>query len=114
MSLPPLPRAYIVGPYSNDDPLVILENVKRAAITAIWAAQRGYLPVLPHMMHTHHLSWDEALDYCTHVIRGLDKDRDVVVLSPGWEGSKGSRKEVLLGQFLSLKIIEGGCDVAAL
>lgn len=102
-----LPQAYIVGPYSNDEQTLVLINIHAVLLVALKAANAGFLPIVPHTMQNHHVgTWDDAMDRCRYLIRGLDPKQDVIILAPNWEHSRGSREEVMLAQFLSIKIID--------
>ncbi len=102
-----MPQAYIIGPYTSPDPDHLLDNVRSALAVALKAAAVGYLPIVPHTMGNHRVStWDDAMERCRYLIRGLDPRQDVVILSPHWEESRGSREEVVLAQFLSIRIID--------
>ena len=95
------PQAYIAGPYTG--------AVSGHVWAALRAAQRvmearGWLPIVPHVMGPHDATWDAAMGRCRAILRGLDPERDCVVLLPEWEASRGACAERELALSLGLKI----------
>lgn len=98
-------QAYLAGKYTGT-PEETLANVLRAVEAAPRVIVAGFLPIIPHTMGPHrNQTWEGAMERCRELIRGLEPSRDVVVLLPGWEESRGAREERILAAFHGIETI---------
>jgi hypothetical protein len=99
-------QAYIAGRYTGT-PEEVQQHILLALKGAARASGHGYLPIIPHTMGPHRgQTWDGAMDRCRELIRGLDPARDIVVALPNWMDSRGAREEVLLAEFLGIRVVD--------
>jgi len=102
------PQVYVAGSYSADRQIDIQGNVLRA----LQVAQQliglyRVLPIVPHSMGLHHgTSWDSAMIRCREIIHSLAPGRDVVVMLPGWQASRGATEERELALSLGIRVYE--------
>ena len=89
--------AYIAGPYRGKTKEECDLNVQSAKQIAKLVANKGWMPVTPHL-NTHgfeflcpHLPDQFWLDGTLELMRKCD----IVVLCPGWEFSSGTKAEIL-------------------
>lgn len=97
-------RAYILGPKLGDTFEEATQQVMVMLTVAGRALNRGYLPVVPQLedlVDDHR----DTEDHHKHVLRSLKRDRDIVMLCPGWELDKHATAEVMLCEFLNLKLV---------
>ena len=98
------PQVYCAGPYSGTTEQ-IKDNIVAALRAALMLSGHGFMPIVPHTMGPHHgMSWDEAMERCRLTVSRLDPARDMVVLLPGWEGSKGTLEEMRLAEKLGITV----------
>ena len=95
---------YIAGPFRADTPFEIAENVRRAERWGLAVAQAGYMPLIPHA--------NTALFHgqCTEKfwIEGtmeLLRRCDAVVVTPGFEGSSGTKGEIIEAARLKIPVV---------
>ena len=86
-------QAYVAGSYTADTRTRTLQNISKALVAACALAKQGVHPIVPHTSGSHRATWDEAMDRCRAIIRGMDPSRDYLVLLPGWEDSRGAQEE---------------------
>lgn len=91
-------RLYIAGPYSADNVIDVLDNMRRGMRTGTEALLQGWAPFVP--WHDFHfqlmLRGDEALtvdDYYRYSLAWLEVS-DAMLVLPGWENSKGTLAEI--------------------
>lgn len=104
---PAFSQVYIAGAYSHHTQIGVQANILAAVSAAKALLYRHYLlPILPHTMGPHHgISWEEAMVRCRGLICGLDRERDAVVMLPGWEQSKGATEERELAISLGIRVM---------
>ncbi len=84
--------AYISGPYRAKDIHAVVQNIRQAERAAIHYWQEGYAVICPH---TNTALMDGAVK-TRRILAGdleLLRRADLVVMLPGWTGSRGSRRE---------------------
>jgi len=98
---------YVAGPYSNDNPDIIDENIGKARQIAITLMDMGYGVIVPHLNtfkfeHTcKNITYEDFQElYLKLMIRGSD----VVLFIPGWQDSKGCKMEKLVADALDLPV----------
>ena len=96
--------AYIVGPYRSKTVHGIVENIRRAEAIAIKYWQFGYAVICPHKntalfdgLAPDHVWLDGDIE--------ILKRCDVIVMTPGWENSSGSKAELEIAKQLGKEII---------
>lgn len=98
-------QAYVCGPYTHMFEVGLLDNIASALATARYLTGRGWYPIVPHVMGPHRATWDEAMERCRSLVRGLDPQADVVVVLANWEQSKGAQEEVALARALGIRVM---------
>ena len=98
---------YIAGPYSNNNPNIVDENIGRARQIAIALMDMGYGVIVPHLntfkfentcQNTTYEDFQEL--YLRLMIRGSD----AILFIPGWQDSKGCKMEKLVADALDLPV----------
>jgi len=98
-------QAYVAGSYSADTRTRVLHNISRALVAGCSLTKQGFHPIVPHTAGSHHATWDDAMERCRFTIRNMSPTRDVLVLLPGWEQSKGACEERQLALDVGLPIL---------
>lgn len=98
-------QIYVCGPYTHPTDEGTRAHIRSALSFAHALVQAGWLPIVPHTMGPHRMTWEEAMCRCRYLIQGLDIHRDALVTLPGWTESRGSREEVLLAESRGLRIL---------
>jgi hypothetical protein len=98
-------QAYICGPYTSSTEDGTRANIRAALGYSHALVASGWFPICPHASGFHHATWDEAMERCRSIIRGLDPNRDALVTLPGWLHSKGSKEEVQLAEQLGIPVL---------
>ena len=98
---------FIAGPYfSGGDPKKIEENIRHAERYQVALANRGIGFFCPHN-HTEHFevkaNAPESFYYELDMIF-LERVCDALLAIPGWENSKGARREVECAKRMGLKV----------
>ena len=99
---------YIAGPYRNDDPMQVEQNILNARTAAVMVADRGvYFPVTPHLCTGgfEHVSTASDDFYLAGTLELL-KVCQAVLLLDGWELSSGSRVEVCTAINMRIRIFD--------
>ena len=100
-------RVYIAGPYTPNDGReeTRLENVRRASEVAQRLLKAGHTPFCPHTMTA---GWEGTCGYDDFLRRGIEllATCDAILLRPGWEQSRGARREHEEAVTLGLLITE--------
>jgi len=99
-------QAYICGPYTAPTEAERMLNIQKALDAASMLILRGYAPIVPHVAVGHNLAWESAMEQCRRLIQNLIPGRDLVVLIPGWERSRGSKQERELALRLGIRIVD--------
>jgi hypothetical protein len=100
-------RVYVAGPYSPLDRReeTRLENIRRASEAAQQLLNAGHIPFCPHTMTA---GWEETCGYDDFLRLGIEwlAACDAILLLPGWEQSKGARREHEEAVTLGLLIVD--------
>jgi Domain of unknown function (DUF4406) len=93
-------RIYVAGPYSADNVLDVLTNIRNGIRAAVKLTQNGYAPYCPWLDFMFHLllrtDKQEELtveDYRANSLAWLPACHAVLVL-PGYETSRGTQAEI--------------------
>lgn len=93
---------YVAGPYTKPDPAV---NTRRACLVANWLADRGWMPIVPHLSHLWHLCtpkpYPEWLAYDLELIARCD----MLLRIPG--ESSGADGEVEFAKARGIRVFHG-------
>lgn len=89
-----IPRVYVAGSFTSDNPLIINNNVARASAVGDLVCQAGCVPIVPHetghrraQIQTNYKWWIEAT---LQAMRACD----AVVVVPEYKESKGTIGEI--------------------
>jgi hypothetical protein len=94
---------YLAGPYSATSRAKVLGNIQRAVEVASELRRVGYVVFVPHLES---MFGEDALnedEWVQHGIRLLEACEEVMVL-PGWERSRGTKKEIEYAKRIGLPI----------
>lgn len=91
-------RVYVAGPYSSDNVIGVLDNIRNGMRAATELFLAGFAPFAPWFDFHFHLNLrdGETLsveDYYQYSLAWLEASHAMLVL-PGWENSKGTLKEI--------------------
>jgi len=99
-------RVYVAGPYSGPDVITILDNMRRGLRVSHQVLKHGFAPFAPWLDYLFSLIGETTLEeYYAYSIAWL-KVSDCVLLVPGWETSKGTKKELEIASELGLPVFE--------
>lgn len=116
----PIRRVYVAGPFTNNDPHKVAENINAASEMAEILRGAGFFPYVPHsalggaravavdfvgqasevFIGLPDLSWDEAMEDCRDMVARMD----AVFLLPDWAKSRGATEEKALAEALGLPV----------
>lgn len=99
-------RIYIAGPYSADNVISVLENIRKGIRASSEVLLAGFAPFCPWLdfMYSLVLREGEQISvetYYAYSLKWLEVS-DAVFVLPGWESSRGTRREI--GAALALDI----------
>ena len=103
-------RIYIAGPYSADNVLGVLRNMRRGINIATQVFKGGYAPFCPHLDYQFTLMADEyndfeVNDYYAYSMAWLEVS-DAVLVLPNSELSKGVQAEIERAKELNIPVFE--------
>ena len=101
-------RVYVAGPYSANNVITVLDNIRKGINAAKDVFLAGFAPFCPWLdfHYTLMLKDGEKLtvdDYYEYSLSWLDAS-DAVLVLPNWESSKGTVMELKQAQELSIPI----------
>ena len=101
-------RVYVAGPYSADNVISVLNNMREGMRLSTKVLLAGYAPFCPWIDHHFCLMLrnDEELtveDYYKYSMAWLDVS-DAVLLLPGWETSTGTLAEIERAKELNIPV----------
>jgi hypothetical protein len=102
-------RIYIAGPYSGNDILTILSNIRNGIKLAVRVLQhKGFSPFCPWLDFLFDLVLEDGQkitidDYYEYSMAWLEVS-DAVLLMPGWKNSTGAIKEKHRAEQLNIPI----------
>ena len=89
---------------------MILKTICAWALSLTGAAveltRRGYHCIVPHVSGSHRVDWETAMDRCRATIHGMDTDKDVMAMLPGWEASRGAREERDIAFAIGMAVVD--------
>jgi hypothetical protein len=105
-----LKKIYIAGPYSSDNVLGVLRNMRRGMRLATKVFKAGFAPFCPHLDYHFTLQAEEnndftVGDYYNYSMAWLEVS-DAVLLLPGWRDSTGTKAEVDRAYELNIPVFE--------
>lgn len=101
-------RIYVAGPYSADNVIRMLDNIREGIKASKDVLLAGYAPFCPWLDHMYHLMLED--DDRLHVSHYQEcsmawlKASDGVLVLPGWEDSKGTCSEIRMAELSNIPI----------
>ena len=90
-------RIYIAGPYSDDNVMDVLRNIREGIRISTEVFKRGYAPFCPWLdFHYVLMDFDNKLtveDFYEYSLAWLEK-ADAMLVIGNWTQSKGTQKEI--------------------
>ena len=99
-------RIYVAGPYSSDNVLGMLGNMRRGILASEQLFAMGYAPFCPHLDYHYALVGEHALNEFYDYSMAWLEASDIVVILDGWKGSKGCQAEVARAKELGIPVVE--------
>jgi hypothetical protein len=97
-------RVYVAGPYSSDNVMVVLRNIREGIKTAEHLLALGYSPFCPWLDYHFEFYGDHIVDdYYRYSMDFLDVC-DAVLVIGAWQTSKGAKAEVKRAQELHIPV----------
>jgi hypothetical protein len=110
-------RVYVAGPFSADNVIDVLDNMRRGMRLCTEVMLAGCAPFCPWFDYhfqlmlrgTEHLTVNDYYDYSTAWL----KASDAVLRLPGWEDSKGAWAEIAQAREMNIPVFDTVDDLAA-
>lgn len=114
-------RVYVAGPYSADNVIRVLDNIREGIRASKDVLVAGYAPFCPWLDHMYHLMLEDkdridVKKYQEYSIAWLMAS-DAMLVLPGWTESKGTLQEIDIANsikipiFYDLKSLKKKCPV---
>lgn len=116
---------YIAGPFSNDDPAIVVHNCNVANALARRVRDFGLVPFVPHtglagghssmdgldeqMVSLPDLTWEQAMVECRELLQRFD----AVLMVEGWERSRGATEERELAKACGIPVFDSFAELIA-
>lgn len=102
-------RVYVAGPYSADNVLSVLNNIRYGMRVATQVLLDGYAPFCPWLDFHFQLMLRPGEEltvphYYDYSMAWLEA-ADIVLVLPGWETSKGTKEEVRVAKEKGIPVI---------
>ena len=103
-------RAYIVGPYSGNDIITILGNIRRGINKAAVLMREGYAVFCPFLDFLIALMPGEPIDKRVYQANSMAwvECCDIMYVLPGWETSNGAKREIARAEELGIPVLYVG------
>lgn len=102
-------RIYIAGPYSADNIMDVLKNIRQgqeAAAEVLICGHAVFCPFIDYQLAlTRHGSWISKEMFQANSMAWLEVS-DAVLLTDGWRNSEGTRKEIARANELGIPVFE--------
>lgn len=91
-------KVYIAGAYSSDNVIGVFDNIREGLRWSTKVFLKGFAPFSPWIDFHFHLMLREGeileiKDYYEYSMAWL-RVSDIIFVTPGWENSKGTKKEI--------------------
>ena len=97
-------RVYVAGPYSADNVIDVLANIRKGQKSAYELLKAGFAPFCPWLDYQLSFYGEITIEeYRDYSIAWLDGSEAVFVL-PGWEKSSGTKAEMARAKELGIPI----------
>ena len=100
-------KVYVAGPYSSDNVLGVLSNIRKGNHVAFELLQMGFAPFSPWldhlfvmMDHNNDLSVNDFYEYSMEWLRASD----AIFVQGDWSNSKGTKAEVAEAERLGIPV----------
>ena len=107
-------RIYIAGPYSADNVMDVLHNIRRGTELSYKVFTLGFAPFCPWLdFHYVLMDHDNKLtinDFYQYSIAWL-KVSDAVILAPGWGKSKGTLEEIRIAKDMGIPVFKNVAEL---
>jgi len=99
-------RLYLAGPYSADNVLDVLANIRQGIHAATEALQAGFAVFCPWLDFQFGVVADIPLEYYREHSLAWLRASDVMWLLPGWEGHEGVIEELSVASELGIPVFD--------
>jgi len=106
-------RVYVAGPYSADNVITVLANMRRGIWASAGILRAGFAPFCPWLDYQFSLQAHVSLaDYYEYGLAWLEVS-DVVYVLDGWENSAGTLAELKRARELEIPIVHSMAELLA-
>jgi len=99
---------YIAGPYSADNVVDFLKNVRRGIAASVRWMRAGYAPFCPFLDFLYGLFGEMPVERYQSISMEWLRRSDHVYVLRGWEGSKGTKAEIEEAKRLGIPVLYEG------
>jgi hypothetical protein len=96
---------FVAGPYNAKTDTDKRWNIIKAIQVAEQLIAAGHMPIVPHT-NTQYMGGLASEKFFYEGYETVLKKCDAIALVPGWEHSKGARRELKLAQLLKMEVME--------